>query len=209
MNRYQELKKENNQIISFLGDQYQILAIKLAKRVRKFAVKSEDSEIKLKDDLIELKEKEDKGININSIIPNHDQYISDKLKNYSKKYVDKDYIKGIIILSIIIIIAVGWFIFSKILSKTPTLSSPDSFIVTMYGSDAQLSWREVDFADGYKIYYIYQEDGEEKKSSEYTTTDDNIKITINKKGTITFYVIAYSDNNINPSNPSQYTIEIE
>ena len=51
MNRYQELKKENDQLLNTLGDSYQRLATIYIKKARGFAVKNEDTEVKIRDTL--------------------------------------------------------------------------------------------------------------------------------------------------------------
>ena len=63
MNRYQELKKENDQLLNSLGDSYLRLATIYIKKARGFAVKNEDTEVKIRDTLYILKKYSDDEIN--------------------------------------------------------------------------------------------------------------------------------------------------
>ena len=55
MNRYKQLKKENDQLLNTLGDSYQRVATIYIKKARGFAVKNEDTEVKVRDTLYLLK----------------------------------------------------------------------------------------------------------------------------------------------------------
>ncbi len=186
MDRYQELKKENNQSIIYLGDQYKNFTRTLIKKVRSFAAKSIQTEILLKETIDKIKEYDEKRININVVIPNPDEFIKEELQKYSKRYIDHDYRKGLIVLIILIIVSSAIITFQMIASRKPTFNSPSNFNYEIIGSEVILRWDPVELASGYSIYYVTK-DGH--KSSTYDVYDsNNIRFNIEKDTSYTFYI---------------------
>ena len=129
MNRYQELKKENDQLLNSLGDSYLRLATIYIKKARGFAVKNEDTEVKIRDTLYILKKYSDEGALCSVVIKNESEFIEERVKLLSKQYKDPEMIKGAIILVILIIITIGWVCVSKYLSRKVYYEKPSSLFV--------------------------------------------------------------------------------
>ena len=185
MNRYQELKKENNELLLTLGDSYQRLADIYIKKARGFATKTEDTEVKIKDTLYILKEYSDQGIVCGIAIPNESEFIEVRVKLLSKQYKDPDMIKGWIILSILIVATIIWVAVGQYLGRKVYFEEPENFIVkTVEGNKVTLCWDQVEFAGEYSLYY--QVDG--NTSSTYRTDKLEYTFTLEYGKTYTFYV---------------------
>ena len=65
-----EITKENDQLLNSLGDSYQRLATIYIKKARGYAVRNEDTEVKIRDTLFILKKHSDDGAICSIAIPN-------------------------------------------------------------------------------------------------------------------------------------------
>ena len=205
MDRYQELKKENNDIYIYFGESYKRIAIEYVKRARKFGIRKEDTELKIRETLYEIKDLDERLVNPNVAIPSVDIYIDEKLKKISKRYIDKNQIIGFIIALVLIIVSVGWFVYSRYLSRQASLNTPNNFSGYLSGTRVYLTWNEVDFAGNYKIYY---EIDNSSKSSTYTIYETNTSFNLDKGHIYTFHLYASGSDYILDSKETIFTIEI-
>ncbi len=185
MNRYQELKKENNDLINQLGDSYLRLADIYVKKARGYGVKSEDTEVKIRDTLYILKKYSDQGALCNVVIKNESEFIEERVKLLSKQYKDPEMLKGAIILGILVILAIAWVGVSKYLSRQVYFETPTSFKVSnVENNNITLSWNSVMYASEYSIYYSV----DNNSSSTYYTDKCEYTFTLEKGKTYTFYL---------------------
>lgn len=185
MNRYQQLKKENDQLLNTLGDSYQRLATIYIKKARGYAVRNEDTEVKVRDTLYLLKKHSDDGALCNVVIKNESEFIEERIKLLSKQYKDPDMIKGSIILAVIILITIGWVMVSKYLSRQVHFEAPTQVKVSsVEDNKVTISWEKVLYAKEYSLYY--KVDGE--SSSTYYTEKCEYTFTLEEEKTYTFFV---------------------
>lgn len=202
-NRYQELKKENDQTVSYLGDTYQYLADIYIKKARGYAVKNEDTEIKIRTVLDTLKNYDEQRIPLPVAIPNESKFIEENVKLLSKKYKDPDHIKGIIWLTVIIVFCIGWIVAGQYLARPVYFDAPTGLKVTKINDDKiKVSWREVDNA---KEYVIYFKDETGNKSALRTISECEYIFEIDKSHSYTFYVYVKESSAINKSSESSIT----
>lgn len=202
MNRYQELKKENDQLLSSLGDSYLRLATIYVKKARGYAVRNEDTEVKIRDTLYILKKYSDDGALCNVIIKNEFEFIESRIALLSKQYKDPEMIKGAIILTVLIVACIGWLVVSKYLSRKVYYEKPTAFIVSnVDGNKITLTWEKVALAQEYSIYY--EVDG--KTSSTYYSEKCEYTFTLKYGETYTFYVYVAADDVFGKSEESSVT----
>lgn len=185
MNRYQELKKENDQLLNTLSDSYQRLATIYIKKARGYAVKAEDTEVKIRDTLYLLKKYSDEGALCNVVIKNESEFIESRVALLSKQYKDPEMIKGAIILVIIVLITIGWVMVSKYLSRQVYFEKPTSLLISnVDGNKVTLTWESVLYAKEYSIYY----EVDDNTSSTYYSDKCEFTFTLEEGKTYTFYV---------------------
>ena len=202
MNRYQELKKENDQLLNTLGDSYLRLATIYIKKARGYAVRSEDTEVKIRDTLYVLKKYSDEGALCSVVIKNESEFIEERVALLSKQYRDPEMIKGGIILAVLIVACVGWVAVSKYLSRKVYYEAPSSFIVSnVEGNKVTLTWQNVPLAQKYSIYY----ETDKETSSTYYTEKCEYTFTLNYGKTYTFYVYVEADDVFGKSEESSVT----
>ena len=202
MNRYQELKKENDQLINNLGDSYLRIANIYVKKARGYAVKNEDTEVKIRDTLYILKKFSDDGALCNVVIKNEFEFIESRIALLSKQYKDPEMIKGGIILAVLIIVCIGWVAVKKYLSRKVYYEKPTSFIVSkVEDNKVTLTWEKVALALEYSIYY--EEEG--KTSATYYSEKCEYTFTLEYGKTYTFYVYVAADDLFGKSEESSVT----
>lgn len=185
MKRYQQLKKENDQLLNTLGDSYKRLATIYIKKARGYAVKNEDTEVKVRDTLYLLKKHSDEGALCNVVIKNESEFIEERIKLLSKQYKDPDMIKGAIILTVLIVLSIGWVMVSKYLSRQVHFETPTALKVSkVENNKVTLSWNAVMYAKEYSIYY----EVEGETSSTYYTEKLEFTFTLEENKVYTFYV---------------------
>ncbi len=206
MNRYQELKKENNQLLNSLGDSYLRLATIYIKKARGFAVKNEDTEVKIRDTLYILKKYSDEGALCSVVIKNESEFIEERVKLLSKQYKDPEMIKGAIILVILIIITIGWVCVSKYLSRKVYYEKPSSLVVSkVEDNKVTISWQGLSYANKYSIYYKV----DNETSSTYYSDKCEYTFTLTKGKTYTFYVYVTEDKVFGRSEEISVTYDLE
>ena len=203
MDRYQELKKANNEKIIYFGEQYKNLAYEYIKQARKFAVKNVDTEIKIKDTLEYLASLDERRVNINSEIPNQEAFINEKIKLLSKRYVNKDYIKGMVIAIILLVIMVSWIIVSRYFARDVNFRTPENFNGVVSGKQIYLTWDEIPLANSYTIYYV---DEEGHRSSSYYAYEPKYTFDLEYNKTYTFYVYVTETSNFLRSETAKITL---
>lgn len=185
MNRYKQLKKENDQLLNTLGDSYQRVATIYIKKARGFAVKNEDTEVKVRDTLYLLKKHSDEGAICSVVIKNESEFIEERIKLLSKQYKDPDMIKGAIILAVLVVLSIGWVAVSKYLSRQVHFEKPTALKISkVENNKVTLSWNAVMYAKEYSIYY----EVEGETSSTYYTEKIEFTFTLEENKTYTFYV---------------------
>lgn len=160
--RYKELMKENDQILSYLSDSYQRIGSAYLKKARGYAVKSIDTELQIKKTLEELTSFDEKHIEQSIAIPNMTNYIEENVRKLSKAPTHRYKIKEIIAVTIFILVIAGYFVANCYLNKKKPIASPANVVVTVLPSDQrfQLFWdNDENATNGYHIV-IYRDDEE-------------------------------------------------
>lgn len=185
MNRYLELKKENNELLNQLSDSYFRLAEIYIKKARGYGVKNEDTEVKIRDTLYILKKYSDEGAICNVVIKNESEFIEERVKLLSKQYRDPDMIKGTIILVILILLGIAWVVVGKYLSRKVYFEAPSGFEVSNVDENkVTLKWNSVVYASEYSLYYKV----DNNSSSTYYTEKCEYTFTLEQGKTYTFYL---------------------
>lgn len=153
--RYQELIKENNEIARFLPTTYQQLAMKIVRLARGKGVKNEDTEVVIKEILLELTDYANRNLDINIAIPNIDKYVEEKLTYISKKVPKKYLTKEIIAIIIFCTIFIGWIVLQQWLKSDIYFKQPENIIIEELENDKiKVKWDMIEFAGEYAIYFI-------------------------------------------------------
>lgn len=206
MNRYKQLKEENNQLLNQLGDSYQRIALIYVKKARGYAVRNEDTEVKIRDTLHILKNFSDDGAICSIAIPHESEFIESRVALLSKQYKDPDMIKGGIILAIIIIVAIGWYIVGEYLSREVYYSTPQNVQATILDDgQVEISWNQVVYANEYNIYYIV----DNNQSAIYKTDQTKYSFILDKNKEYTFYIYVPGNDLFNQSEFAIYTYYFE
>jgi hypothetical protein len=205
--RYIQLKKENNQICSYLGDSYKNIADIYIKKARGYASKSVDTEIKIKEVLEELKGFDDASIPQSVSIPNISNFIENRISKLSKKYRDLEQIKGIIAVVILIAVCIAWVAVGNYFSRTVYLDEPTNFAVSVVNDNkVTLTWDTVELAEEYVIYY---KDSTGKMSATRTISTNTYTFELEYNKTYTFYLYAKETSSIAASNTISITYELK
>ncbi len=185
MNRYQQLKKENDQLILTLGDSYLRIANIYVKKARGYAVKNEDTEVKIRDTIYLLKKYSDENAICSVVIKSETEFIEERVALLSKQYKDPEMLKGCIILGILIILSVAWVVVGNYLSRKVYFEKPQALIVSNAENNlVTIKWESVMYASEYSVYY--EVDGQ--TSSTYYSEKCEYTFTLEEGKTYTFYV---------------------
>lgn len=153
--RYREIIKENDEIVKYLSDSYQNIATIYVKKARGFGVKSIDTEVKIKETLVEIRDFDEKGTPYAIAIPNETTFINERMKSISKKSPNKEKITSIIAGTILIVVMLAWIIGGQILARTVHLEEPkDVIAIQTSNTNIEVSWRDVQLATHYDIYMV-------------------------------------------------------
>lgn len=201
-NRYQELKKENNEILSHLTLSYQALANIYIKKARGYACKTVDTELKIQDVLKKLEDYSIRNVSINIVIPSETEFIESNISNLSKEVKDPNRYKTIIWLSIIIIAIIAWFVLSIWMkSETPNQSPQNLTIEVVESNKIKVTWDENKWAtEGYYIWYV---DSKNQKHGKYSIKENEFIITIEQNKSYTIYVQTIETEYFGESDPSE------
>lgn len=206
MNRYKELKKENDQLLNELGDSYQRLATIYVKKARGYAVRNEDTEVKIRDTLFILKKHSDDGAICSIAIPNESEFIESRVALLSKQYKDPDMIKGAIILAVLIILGIAWYMVGQYISRKVAYSTPQNINVNILEDNKiEITWNQVMYANEYTIYYIV----EENTSAMYKSEENKYIFELEKNKEYTFYIYVPGNNLFMQSETASYTFKFE
>lgn len=206
MNRYKELKKENDQLLNELGDSYQRLATIYVKKARGYAVRNEDTEVKIRDTLFILKKHSDDGAICSIAIPNESEFIESRVALLSKQYKDPDMIKGAIILTVLIILGIAWYMVGQYLSRKVAYGTPQNINVNILEDNKiEITWNQVMYANEYTIYYIV----EENTSAMYKSEENKYIFELEKNKEYTFYIYVPGNNLFKQSETASYTFKFE
>lgn len=206
MNRYKELKKENDQLLNELGDSYQRLATIYVKKARGYAVRNEDTEVKIRDTLFILKKHSDDGAICSIAIPNESEFIESRVALLSKQYKDPDMIKGAIILAVLIILGIAWYMVGQYISRKVAYSTPQNINVNILEDNKiEITWNQVMYANEYTIYYIV----EENTSAMYKSEENKYIFELEKNKEYTFYIYVPGNNLFKQSETASYTFKFE
>lgn len=201
-NRYQELKKENNEILSHLTLSYQALANIYIKKARGYACKTVDTELKIQDVLKKLEDYSIRNVSINIVIPSETEFIESNISNLSKEVKDPNRYKTIIWLSIIIIAIIAWFVLSIWMkSETPNQSPQNLTIEIVESNKIKVTWDENKWAtEGYYVWYV---DSKNQKYGKYSIKENEFIITIEQNKSYTIYVQTIETEYFGESDPSE------
>ncbi len=115
---YKKLKKENNGLVKSISGEYAIFLNELVKEIRKYAIKSQSTESKLKTIIEEIILAYQNNIRFSTFIPNKKEYIDSKKKEFVKgnnkpKYTVKEIITIVTILTIFFGLAIAGIILKQ------------------------------------------------------------------------------------------------
>lgn len=115
---YKKLKKENNALVKNISGEYAIFLNELVKEIRKYAIKSQSTESKLKTIIEEISLASQNNIRFSTFIPNKNEYIDSKKKEFVKgnnkpKYTVKEIITIVTILTIFFGLAIAGIILKQ------------------------------------------------------------------------------------------------
>lgn len=181
-NRYYEIKKENNLLVTSLSGNYQILAKKIIKLCRKVGVNNVDTEVIIKNSLLILKDYEERLVEYNIVIPNEDIYLDSITKDISKKVPNKYLPKEIIASAIFCLCFIGFFVLIGWLKSDNYFATPTNIEVTKSDETSmKITWDEMYYTDnGYTVYYI-GEDNIKSYEQVVKTNECYFTITISQK----------------------------
>lgn len=206
MNRYKELKKENDQLLNELGDSYQRIATIYVKKARGYAVRNEDTEVKIRDTLFILKKHSDDGAICSVAIANESEFIESRVALLSKQYKDPDMIKGAIILTVLIILGIAWYMVGQYISRKVAYSTPQNINITVLENNKiEITWNKVMYANEYTIYYIV----DENTSAMYKSEENKYTFELEKNKEYTFYIYVPGNNLFKQSETASYTFKLE
>lgn len=194
--RYFELKKENDQVVMYLTDSYKNLAEVLVKKARGYANKSIDTEVKIKNILLELRNFDESRINFNVAIPVMNDYIEAKMRNFAKRNDQSERIKGIVATTIFLVVLVAWIGFGLYMGRSNKLDAPKNLKVDLVGNELIVSWDHVDMATNYEIYYT---DSTGNTSATRTIKDNRYSFDYKTGVSYTFYIKALGSQIISSS----------
>lgn len=163
--RYKELIEENNNVLNALSDDYRKVGYNYVKKARGYAVKSLDTEIRIKEVLEELTSFDENKLSIDSTIPNMTEYIEGNVAKLSKAPTTKAKIKEIVAVSLFILGIASYFVINAIANKPKPLATPTNIVATITTDNTfELSWDNNSLAkEGYYIIiYINEEKVSEK-----------------------------------------------
>lgn len=174
--RYKELIKENNETIQYLSNSYQSIANTYIKKARGYAIKSLDTEVKIKKVLEELSSFDEKHIDVHLAIPNMSIYIENHVHKLSKAIHNKYKVKEIIAVTIFLLCIIGYFIANVWLNKKVPQPSPTNVNIAVMANQNNcfyLTWDHNEFAtNGYYII-IYEDDEKVKEVDVKKQVDTN------------------------------------
>lgn len=186
-NRYQEIKKENDIIVSHLGDAYQRLATIYIKKARGYAIKNVDTELKIQSVLKKLEDYDLRNVQIGVAIPSETDFIETNIKDLSKQIKDPNRWKTILGLSLIGLFIIIWVVISIWMrQETPNQTPQNLKIEVISKTQVKLSWDENSFAT--EGYYIWMVDDTNKKTGPFEIVENEYTLTIESDKTYIFYV---------------------
>ena len=185
--RYKNLKEENSKILEQLSPSYKALANIYIKKARGYATKTIDTEQKINDVLIELKDYDEQNLQKSIAIPSDTIYIENKIELLSKEFKDPNRWKTILWLIIIGICFIAWFVISIWMRQDTPNKTPQNFKYEIVDEEhIQVTWDEIELAtEGYFVWMI-DEDGKKYGNYEVKETTYIFKVDLTKE--YTFYV---------------------
>lgn len=187
-NRYIELKKENDEILIHLSPAYNHLGTIYIKKARGYAVKSVDTELKIKDVLLKLEDFDMRNVQYNIAIQDETLFIESNVKELSKQVKNTERTKAIIGISLIVLAIISWFVISIWMRQDTPNEAPQNVVCEKVSeSSIKVSWDQGSFAsEGYLVMALCS-DG--TKLGYYHTIDTSytfLELDTNK--VYTFYV---------------------
>lgn len=157
--RYLELKKENNENINKLTQDYQNVINIYCKKARDYGIKSEDTEIKIREVIKEVLNYSNAGLPIIEVIPIPDRFIGEKLQLISKRN-DHGKVKNIILTTIVVIFFVSWILVGFYMKRPHYLEEPQNLrVVKVSQNRIEILWDSVEYANN--GYFLYWKKGEQ------------------------------------------------
>lgn len=187
-NRYIEIKKENDNTLSHLSPSYNRIAGIYVKKARGYAVKSVDTELKIKDVLTKLEDFDMRNVQYNIAIPDETTFVESNVKELSKQLKDPNRVKSIIGISIIILAIIAWVVISIWMRReTPNQTPQNVKCEEISPTSIKVSWDNNQYAsEGFYVLCV-SEDGQRYgyyHTIETTYTFNNL----DTGETYTFYV---------------------
>ena len=187
-NRYIELKKENDNTLSHLSPSYNRIGNIYVKKARGYAVKSVDTELKIKDVLTRLEDYDIRNVQYNIAISNETDFVESNIKLLSKQLKDPNRIKSIIGVSIIVLAIIVWVVISIWMRReTPNQTPQNVKCEEISSTSIKVSWDNNQYAsEGFYVMCV-SEDGQ--KYGYYHTIENTYTfMNLDTNKTYTFYV---------------------
>ena len=196
--RYKQIKKENEDIVKYLGDSYQNIANIYMKKARGFGAKNIDTEVKIKSVLEEIRSFDEDHRVYSEAIPNENDFINEKMKNISKRSSSKEKVSSIIAGTILIVVLVVWIAVGQYLGRTVHLDEPkDVTAFVMSPTSVKVTWKDVQLAKQYEIYYVTPSNQE--KATRTISATEYVFNDLTERGTYKFFVRCAADKNFGSS----------
>lgn len=185
--RYNDLKKENNNIVTTLTGDYQRIANIYIKKARGYAIANLDTEMKINDCLKSLEEYMYKGVNYHSVILSDTDFVESHIQLLSKEFHDPNKVKSIIGISLIVLFIIIWTVISIWMrQKTPSKAPENLRIERVSNTKVLLKWDEVDLAT--EGYYVWREDSSGNIFGKFHTLKLEYQFEVKEGEKYTFYI---------------------
>ena len=185
--RYKNLRQENSQLLEQLSPSYKMLANTYIKKARGYATKTIDTEQKINDVLLELKNYDEQNLQKALAIPSDTVYIEGKIELLSKEFKDPNRWKTIIWLTVIGICFLAWFVISIWMRQDTKNQTPSNLKYEIVDTEhIQITWDGINLAT--EGYYVWMIDENGKKYGNYEVSDTTYIFKVDLTKEYTFYV---------------------
>lgn len=145
---YQEAVKENNNIQNQLTGEYQTFSTELLKELRKYALKTKQTENNIKLLLHELVDAQTEGVRFTTFVTNKQTYLLEKQKLFTKRNAKPKFSrKEIIGITIFLLIMVFLAVYEIVLKQPVKFDVPDNVKI----ENNVLYFNKVEYAQKYRI----------------------------------------------------------
>ncbi|MCI6716357.1 MAG: hypothetical protein SOZ32_03365 [Bacilli bacterium] len=201
-NRYQEIKKENDILLSHLSNRYQNVANIYIKKARGYAIKNVDTELKIQNVLTKLEDYDRRNVSFSIAIPNETEFIESNIKELSKQVKDQNRWKTILGLSLIGLFIIAWFVINIWMrQETPNQTPQNLKYEVISPTEVKISWDINNFAT--EGYYVWMVDDTNKKTGPFEISENEYIFIVEENKTYIFYVQTIATELFGKSEPAK------